>query len=69
MDPVSGYSKSKLLVKEQVSLKIKIKFGYVSLLPFLLSQFSTLINLQGSFQCSVKASKIFVFSIPSSDIS
>ena len=30
MDPVSGCSNSKLLVKEQVSLKSKIRFGYVS---------------------------------------
>ena len=29
MDPVNGYSKSKLLLKEQVSLKSKITFGYV----------------------------------------
>ena len=32
MGPVNGYSKSKLLVKEQVSLKSKIRFGYVCLL-------------------------------------
>ena len=32
MDPVNGYSKSKLLVKEQVSLKSKIRFSCVCLL-------------------------------------
>ena len=34
MDPVNCCSKSKLLVKEQVSLKSKIRFGYVSLVIF-----------------------------------
>ena len=29
MVPVNAYSKSKLLVEEQFSLKCKIKFGYV----------------------------------------
>ena len=31
MDPINGYSKSKLLAKAQVSLKSKIRFGYVCL--------------------------------------
>ena len=31
MDPVNGYSKSELLVKEQVILKSKIRFGYACL--------------------------------------
>ena len=29
MDPVNGYSKPKLFVKEQVSFKNKSRFGYV----------------------------------------
>ena len=45
MDLVNGYSNSDLLVKEQVSWKSKIRFGYICLLQFLLSHFSTLINL------------------------
>ena len=39
MDPVNGYSKSKLLLKEQVSLKSKITFGYVCLFWFLYPSF------------------------------
>ena len=54
-----GSSKSKLLAKEQVSLKSKVKFGYVCLSQFLLSQFSTLINLRPNFLCSIKATKPF----------
>ena len=46
IDPVNGYSRSKLLVKQQVLRKSKIGFGCVCLLYFLLSQFSALINLQ-----------------------
>ena len=42
LDPVIAYSESKLqIVNEKVSLKSKISFGYVCLLWFLLSQFST----------------------------
>ena len=46
MDPVNGYSKSQFFVKEQILLKSKISFGCVCLLKFLLSQFSTTIDLQ-----------------------
>ena len=49
MVPVNAYLKSKLLVEEQVSLKSKIKFGYVYLFKWLLSQFSTFINLQPTY--------------------
>ena len=49
MDPVNDYSNSKLLVKEQVSLKNKVRVSYVSLLKFSFFQFSTLINLQYTF--------------------
>ena len=68
MDPVSGYSNSKLTAKQQVLLKSKITFGCVCLLKFLLSQFSTLINLQLTCSCSVKATKPFALSISSTDI-
>ena len=37
------WTQSKLVLKEQVSVKSKIKFSYVCLLWFLLSQFSTLL--------------------------
>ena len=67
MDPVNGYSKSKLLVKQQVLLKSKIRFDCVSLVIFL-SQFSILINLQLTCLCSVKATKPILLSIPPSDI-
>ena len=39
MDPVNGYSKSKLLVKEQVLLKCKISFGCVSFVIFVIPVF------------------------------
>ena len=39
MDPVSGYLKSKLFVKEEVSLKSKIRLGYVSLIIFAIPVF------------------------------
>ena len=32
MDPVNDYSKSKLNVKEQLSVKSKIRFGYICFL-------------------------------------
>ena len=52
-----GYSKSKLLVKEQVSLKIKIRIGYACVFQFLLSQCYTLTNLQPTFLSLVKTTK------------
>ena len=52
MDPVNGYSKSKLLVK--FSLKSEIRIGYLSFVIFV-AQFSTLINFQPTCWCSVKA--------------
>ena len=63
MDPVNGYSKPKLLLKEQVSLKSKItyvssNFCYPNFL--LLSIFTC--------SCSVKAIKPLALSISSSEL-
>ena len=58
---LNSYSKSTLLVKDQVSLKSKIRFSYACLLQFFYP-FFTLINLQLT-RCSVKATKSFVLII------
>ena len=65
---VHGYSKSKLLVKEIVSLKSKIRFGNVCFWSFLFSQFPILINLQPTNLSSVEATEPFVLSSSLSDI-
>ena len=39
MDPVSSYSELKLLVKEQVSLKSKIRFGCLTFVIFIIPVF------------------------------
>ena len=60
MDPVHGYSKSKLLVKEQVPLKSKIRFSYV--IPVVYFDQSS-----AHLLIPIKATKPFVLSMSLSD--
>ena len=68
MDPVNGCSKSKLHIKEWISLKSKIRLGYGHFWKFLLLEFSTLINLLPTCWYLIKVTKHFVLSISSTDI-